>query len=84
MQRNYWQNYTEEAIASSINYLKIKNCPSNVRASQFWKFAVCFRDGFLYCLTAERLADAPMAKKILESWQTDPIDYSKSEELLKK
>ena len=84
MQRNYWQNFTKESIASSINYLKIKNCPSNVRKSQFWKFTVCFREGFLHCLTGERLADARMTKKILESWQTDPIDSSKSEELLKR
>ena len=84
MQRNYWQNYTEEAIASSINYLKIKNCPSNVRKSQFWKFGVCFREGFLHCLTGEKLADAPTTKKILKSWKTDPIDSSKSEELLKR
>lgn len=84
MQRNYWQNYTKEAIASSINYLKIKNCPSNVRASQFWKFTVSFHEGFLHCLTGERLADAPTTKKILRSWQTDPIDSSKSEELLKR
>lgn len=84
MQRNYWQNYTEEAISSSINYLKIKNCPSNARKSQFWKFTVCFREGFLHCLTSERLADARMTKKILESWKNDPIDSSKSEELLKK
>ena len=80
MQRNYWQNFTKESIASSINYLKIKNCPSNVRKSQFWKFTVCFREGFLHCLTGERLADARMTKKILESWQTNPIDSSKSEE----
>lgn len=84
MQRNYWQNYTEEKIASSINYLKIKNCPSSVRRSQFWKFTVSFRDGFLHCLTSERLADARTTKKILKSWQTDPIDSSKSEELLKR
>jgi hypothetical protein len=84
MQCNYWQNYTEETIASSINYLKIKNCPSNVRKSQFWKFTACFREGFLHCLTGERLADARMTKKILESWKTDPIDSSKSEELLKR
>ncbi|PSB08045.1 hypothetical protein C7B62_17990 [Pleurocapsa sp. CCALA 161] len=84
MQRNYWQNYTEETIASSINYLKIKNCPSSVRTSQFWKFTVSFREGFLHCLTGERLADASTTKKILKSWQTDPIDSSKSEELLKR
>jgi hypothetical protein len=84
MQHNYWQNYTKEKIASSINYLQIKNCPSNVRASEFWNFAVCFREGFLHCLTAERLADAPTARKILKSWQTDPINSSKSEELLKR
>lgn len=84
MQHNYWQNYTEEKIASSINYLKIKECPSSVRASQFWKFTVSFREGFLHYLTGERLADAPTTKKILKSWQTDPIDSSKSEELLKR
>ena len=84
MQRNYWQNYKQEAIASSINYLKIKNCPSNVRASQFCKFTVCFRDDFLHCLTSERLADAPTTKKILKSWQTDPLHASQYEELLKR
>ena len=84
MQRNYWQNYTEEAIASSINYLKIKNCPSSVRTSQFWKFTVSFKEGFLHCLSGERLADASTTRKILKSWQTDPIDSSKSEELLKR
>ena len=84
MQRNYWQNYTEEAIANSINYLKIKNCPSSVRKSQFWKFAVGFRDGFLHCLSGEKLADASTTKKIIKSWKTDPIDSSKSEELLKR
>ncbi|MEM7758112.1 MAG: hypothetical protein AAF298_08310 [Cyanobacteria bacterium P01_A01_bin.40] len=84
MQRNYWQNYTEEMISSSINYLQIKNCPSNVRASQFWKFTASFREGFLYCQTAERLADARMTKKILKSWQTDPIESSQHKELLKK
>ena len=84
MQRNYWQNYTEEAIASSINYLKIKNCPSSVRTSQFWRFSVGFKEGFLHCLSGERLADASTTKKILKSWQSDPIDSSKSEELLKR
>ncbi|MDJ0592324.1 MAG: hypothetical protein QNJ72_20410 [Pleurocapsa sp. MO_226.B13] len=84
MQRNYWQNYTSEAIASSVNYLKIKNCPSSVRTSQFWKFTVSFKEGFLHCLTGERLADASTTRKILKSWQTDPIDSSKSEELLKR
>ena len=84
MQRNYWQNYTEEMIADSINYLKIKNCPSNVRKSQFWKFTVCFRDGFLHCLSGERLADAATTKKIIQSWQTNPVHSSKSEELLKR
>lgn len=83
MQRNYWQSYTEEEIISSINYLKIKNCPSQVRKSQFWKFAVCFTDGFLQCLSAERLADASTTKKIIKSWQTDPLHGSKYEELLK-
>ncbi|NJL52922.1 MAG: hypothetical protein HC930_13215 [Hydrococcus sp. SU_1_0] len=83
MQRNYWQSYTEEEIISSINYLKIKNCPSQVRKSQFWKFAVRFTDGFLQCSTAERLADASTTKKIIKSWQTDPLHGSKYEELLK-
>lgn len=84
MQRNYWQNYTEEMIADSINYIKIKNCPSNVRKSQFWKFTVCFRDGFLHCLSGERLADAADTKKVIKLWQTDPIHSSRSEELLKR
>ena len=84
MQRNYWQNYHPDAIANSVNYLKIKNCPSNVKASQFWKFTVCFREGFLHCLTGERLADATTTKKILKSWQTDPLHASKSKDLLHK
>ena len=84
MQCNYWQNYSEKKIADSINYLKIKNCPKNVRKSQFWKFAVCFRDGFLYCLTGERLADADTTKKIMKSWQTSPLHNSQYEELLKR
>ena len=84
MQRNYWQNFTEEDIAASIHYLKIKNCPSNVRTSQFWKFAVSFKEGFLHCLSSERLADAPTTKKILKSWQTDPLHISRYEELLKR
>lgn len=82
MQRNYWQNYTEEEIEASINYLKIKNSPSNVRKSQFWKFTVGLTDGFLKCLTAERLADANTTKKIIKSWQTDPLHGSKYKELL--
>ena len=84
MQRNYWQNYHPDAIANSINYLQIKNCPSNVRASQFWKFTVSFNESFLHCLTGERLADARTTKKIIESWQTDPLHASKCEELLKR
>ena len=84
MQLNYWQNYSEEQILASINYLQIKNCPSNVRKSQFWKFTASFRDGFLNCQTAERLADATETKKILKSWTTDPITSSHYEELLHK
>ena len=84
MQRNYWQSYTEEKIEASINYLKIKNCPSSVRKSQFWKFAVSFKTGFLHCLTGERLADASTTKKIIKSWKTDPLHGSKYEELLKR
>lgn len=83
MQRNYWQSYSEEEIEASINYLKIQNCPSSVRKSQFWKFAVGFTDGFLHCLTAERLADASTTKKIIKSWQNEPLHGSKYEELLK-
>ena len=83
MQRNYWQSYSEEEIISSINYLKIKNCPSQVRKSQFWKFAVGFKEGFLHCLTAEKLADASTTKKIIKSWQNEPLHGSKYEELLK-
>ncbi len=84
MQLNYWQNYSEEQILASINYLPIKNCPSNVRSSQFWKFTASFRDGFLSCQTAERLADAKETKKILKSWAVDPITSSHYEELLHK
>lgn len=83
MQRNYWQSYTEEEIEASVNYLKIKNCPSSVKKSQFWKFAVSFTDGWLHCLTGERLADASTTKKIMKSWQNDPLHGSKYEELLK-
>lgn len=84
MQRNYWQNCTEEDIAASVHYLKIRNCPSNVRRSQFWKFTASFRDGFLHCLSGEKLADATTTKKILKSWQTDPLHISQYEELLKR
>ena len=84
MQRNYWQNYHPDAIANSVNYLQIKNCPSNVRSSQFWLFTANFRSGFLHCLTSERLADARTTKKIIKSWQTDPLHASKYEELLKR
>ncbi|NJK57597.1 MAG: hypothetical protein HC939_17130 [Pleurocapsa sp. SU_5_0] len=84
MQRNHWQSYTEETITSSINYLKIQNCPSNVRRSQFWKLTVSFQDGLLHCQTAERLADSSTTKKILKSWQTAPLHGSKYKELLKK
>lgn len=84
MQYNYWQNYSEEKIRASVNYIPIKNCPSNIRKSQFWKFTASFCDGFLNCQTAQRLANATETKKILKSWRTDPIDSSHSEELLKK
>ncbi|MBE9044530.1 hypothetical protein IQ255_08945 [Pleurocapsales cyanobacterium LEGE 10410] len=84
MQRNYWQEYKEETIALSVNYLKLKNCPKSVRSSQFWKFTVSFRERFLCCLTGERLADAPTTKKILKSWQNDPLHAEKYEELLKR
>ncbi len=84
MQLNYWQDYSEEKIRDSVNYLHIINCPSNVRKSQFWKFTASFSDGFLHCQTAERLATATETQKILKSWHTDPIDSSHSEELLKK
>lgn len=84
MQRNYWQSYTEEGIEASINYLKIKNCPTNVKKSQFWKFSVSFRDGFLHCLSGERLADASTTRKIMKSWKNEPLHGSKYEELLKR
>ena len=84
MQLNYWQNYSEEKIRASVNYIQILNCPSQCRKSQFWKFTACFRDGFLYCQTARRLASATETKKILKSWLTNPIHSSYSEELLKK
>ena len=82
MQQNYWQNYSEEKIRASVNYIPIKNCPSNVRKSQFWNFTASFRDGFLNCLTAQRLANATETKKVLKSWLTDPIDSSHNKELL--
>ena len=84
MQLNYWQNYSEEKIKASVNYLHIKNCPSSVRKSQFWKFTASFSDGFLHCQTAERLATATETQKILKSWRTDPIDSSHYEETMKK
>ena len=83
MQQNYWQNYSEEKIRASVNYIPILNCPSNIRKSQFWKFTTSFRDGFLHCLTAERLADATETKKVLKSWATDPIHCSHNKELLR-
>ena len=84
MQQNYWQNYSEEQVQASINYLQIFNCPKNIRQFQFWKFTASFRDGFLHCQTAERLANATETKKVLKSWKTDPVHSSHSEELLKK
>ena len=84
MQRNYWQNYHPDAITTSINYLQLKNCPSNVRKSQFWKFTVSFKESFLSCQTAEKLADANMTRKILHSWQTNPLHGSHYEELLNR
>ena len=83
MQYNYWQNYSEEKIEASLNYISIRNCPSNIRKSQFWRFTASFNDGFLNCQTAERLADAKETKKVLKSWQTDPVHSSNREELLK-
>ena len=83
MQQNYWLKYSEEKIKASVNYIPIKNCPSNVRKSQFWKFTASFSDGFLNCQTAQRLADAKETKKVLKSWLTDPIDSSHSKELLR-
>ena len=83
MQQNYWQNYNQEKVEASVNYIPIKNCPNNVRKSQFWKFTASFNDGFLNCQTAERLADATQTKKVLKSWLTDPIDSSYSKELLR-
>ena len=84
MQLNYWENYSEDKIQASINYLQIKNCPSNVRKSQFWGFTTSFQDGFLHCQTAKRLATATETQKILKSWRTDPIDSSHYEETMKK
>lgn len=84
MQQNHWLNYNQEKVEASVNYIPIKNCPNNIRKSQFWRFTASFGDGFLNCQTAERLADAKETKKVLKSWLTDPIDSSHSEELLKK
>lgn len=83
MQQNYWLDYSEEKIRASVNYIPIKNCPNNVRKSQFWKFTASFRDGFLHCETARRLANATETKKVLKSWLTDPIDSSHNKELLR-
>jgi hypothetical protein len=83
MQQNYWQNYSEEQVIASVNYIQILNCPKDIRKSQFWKFTANFCDGFLHCQTAERLANATETKKILKSWQIDPIHSSHSEELLR-
>lgn len=83
MQQNYWQNYSEEKVLASVNYIPLKNCPSTIRKSQFWKFTASFRDGFLNCQTAQRLADATETKKVLKSWRTDPIHSSHSKELLR-
>ncbi len=84
MQRNPWKEVTAEQLEKSINYLQLKNCPGNVRKSQFWKFTACFKEGFLNCQTAEMLANATETKKILKSWATEPIESSRYEELLKK
>ena len=73
---------TPEQVEKSINYLRILNCPSNVRASQFWHFKVSFNEGFLHCQTAEKLADASLTKKILKSWATDPVSTHDYKEIL--
>ena len=84
MQQNLWKEITPERVEKSINHLQIKDCPSNVRSSQFWLFTASFDNGFLSCQGSERLADASSTKKILKSWQTDPVSTSEYEELLNK
>lgn len=84
MQQNPWKELTPSQVEKSINYLRIKNCPSNVKASQFWHFIVSFDNGFLSCQKSERLANATETKKILKSWTTDPVSTAKYKEILHK
>ena len=84
MQQNLWKEISPERVEKSINHLRIKDCPSNVRASQFWHFTASFDNGFLSCRESKRLANAAETKKVLKSWQTDPVSTSKYEELLNK
>ena len=67
IQRNRYSDVTEEDIQASVSYLKIRNCPGNVRPSQFWQFTATFEEGFLKCQTGERLADARKTKILLKS-----------------
>ena len=84
MQQNLWKEISPERVEKSINHLQIKDCPSSVRASQFWLFTASFDNGFLSCRESKRLANAVETKKVLKSWQTDPVSTSKYEELLNK
>lgn len=84
MQQNPWKELSSKQVEQSINYLRIKNCPSNVRTSQFWHFKVSFDNGFLSCRESKRLANAGETKKVLKSWQTDPVSTCEYKEILHK
>ena len=82
IQRNYWQGITPTEIEQSIFHLEIKNCPPKVRASQFWYFRASIIDGMLHCNESQQLANAKDTKKILKSWATEPVEFSRYKEIL--
>ncbi len=66
VQKNPIPSRTSQEIQDSINYLEIKNCPGQVRTSQFWSFRSHLQDGFLHCQSGELLANAKVAKSYLK------------------
>ncbi|MDJ0573324.1 MAG: hypothetical protein QNJ53_30405, partial [Pleurocapsa sp. MO_192.B19] len=82
IQRNHWQGITPTEIEQSISHLQIKNCPKNVKKSQFWYFRVSIVDGMLHCTESQQLANAKDTKRILKSWATEPVEFSRYKEIL--
>lgn len=67
IQKNPKPERTKEEIANFKCELKILDCPGKVRKNQFWLFKSSLIDGFLHCQSAEFLAYAKEAKKLLVS-----------------